>query len=159
MKHFIHKISITAFTFVLGISSVCLSGLPDQIEMLIARVSPDLIFSASMRACGCGWAQNYELINGRYLSESSSGWCYETQERAQKALLNRISKASKVVKSTFASKNRYEDKGERIELLYFNESGEERAKIIRYDGDTLLLEIDAPNLIIAHEFEAVKTQH
>ena len=153
MSRIFHRLLIAVLAFVLGVSVAWFTGLVTKVEMLLAKAYPNLVFSTAGRGCGCGWTQDYTLLDGRFLSEFNSGRCYETPEAAREGIQSLITESSKVVTHVKNSTNRYGNDGERIELLYLDESGNERAKILWYDGNTHYFEIDAPELEVAHGFE------
>lgn len=154
MRRISYRLMIAILGFALGVSAVWVSGVLSKVEMIFSKPSPELIFTPTSRGCGCGWTQSYTIPDGRALYESSSGVCYKTEEQARQELQSVVDKASKIITRVQNSKNRHEEEGERIELLYSDESGVERAKILWHDRSTLIFEIDAPTLEIAHRFEA-----
>lgn len=152
---------IAILTFILGISAAWYVGILTKAEMLLARAHPNLVFSPSLRGCGCAWTQDYILLDGRFVYESRIGFCLKTESRPKSQLTQEkfqsiIDSASTIVKRVPSYNYFYKKEGERVELLYLNSSGEERAKILWFDGDETLLEIDAPSLEIAIGFEESK---
>lgn len=158
MHRVFQRLVIAFLAFVFGISAAWFSGILIKVEMLLAKVSPGFVFAMSSRGCGCGWTQDYVLLDGHTMYESSSGICYKTPEEARGKLQSIITKASEIVNQIPSSKNRFGNYGEKIELLYVDESGEKRAKVLWYDGNTHFFEIDAPTLEIANVFEEVKAE-
>ncbi len=154
MRGISSRLIIVALTFDLGITAASFTGLLPKAEKILAKVLPHLIFIPSDRGCGCGTTQGYSLLDGRYMSESSSGICYKTPQIAQEKLQSIVANALKVIERIPKYKNRFGSDGERIVLLYLNKEGKERVKILWYDGDKLITEIDAPTLEVAMGFES-----
>ncbi len=158
MRRFTYRLLTISLTFIIGISAAWYAGILTKAEMFLAKAAPDLVFSPSGRGCGCGWTQLYSLLDGRHLRQSSISFCKTIEGRpksqlVQEKLQSILDKASKIVKRVPQYNNANQKEGERIELLYLGESGEERAKVIWCDKETIILEIDAPTLEVAAIFE------
>ena len=156
-----YRLLVILLTFVIGVSAAWYAGILTKAEILLAKAAPDLVFGSSNRGCGCGWTQSYSMLDGRLLKQSSTSICKTIDGRSESQLVQEklqsiLDKASKIVKSIPQYNSVLQREGERIELLYLNESGEERAKIIWCDNETVILEIDAPSLEIATVFEDSK---
>jgi hypothetical protein len=152
---------VLILAFVVGVSAAGYLGVLTKAEVILAKVFPQIVFSPSGRGCGCNWSQSYSLFGGRYLSESSVSSCLISETRpkpvvAQEEVQSIIHSATKIIKRVPKSKNSYGAEGERIELLYVNNHGEERAKILWYGGGESFFEIDAPTLELGIAFEESK---
>lgn len=158
MCRIIKHLSVLILAFVFGVSATWYLGVLTKAEVLLAKVYPQMVFSPVGRGCGCNWSQSYVLLDGRYLFESSISSCLISEKRPKSVVVQEkvqsiIDSATKVIKRVLESRDSYGIEGERIELLYVNDEGEERAKILWYGGGALFFEIDAPTLELAIAFE------
>ena len=151
MQFTLRRLTVLILTFVIGITTAWSIGLLTKVEMLVAKGFPSLVFRPETRGCGCGFVQDYSLLDGRSLFEdSASAICSNTEDRFQSI----IAKASKIVER-LPKTDKYGNESERILLLYHSdEFNEERAKILRHSKDGLSF-IDAPTLEVALTFEEV----
>lgn len=161
MPRITFRLIVAALAFAIGIVSIWLAGLYPKIEdFLVDRLSAPLKldlrpqFEPTERSCGPdGYTQSYTLPDGREMSEAS--YCpkpfypLNVNQEVQAMVAN----ASRVVERVPTSKNRYGKLGERIVLEFSpDSSGKDSASIIWFDGNCML-EINAPSLEIALEFE------
>lgn len=151
MRFTLRRVTVLILTFTIGISAAWSVGLFTKAEMLVAKVFPSFIFRREVRGCGCGFVQDYSLLDERSLFEgSAAAICSNTEGEFQSTL----AKASKIVERV-PKTNKYGDEGERILLLYYSDDlKEERAKILWHSKDGLTF-IDAPTLEVALTFEEV----
>jgi hypothetical protein len=161
MYRIIKYLLVSILAFVVGVSAAWYLGFLTKSEVLLAKAFPQIVFSPNGRGCGCNWSQDYSLLDGRYLSESSVSSCLISETRpkpvvVQEKVQSIIESATKIIKRVPKSKNSYGAEGERIELLYVNNQGEERAKILWYGGGESFFEIDAPTLELGIVFEESK---
>ena len=161
MKLLILRVLVASLTFAIGLTSSWLAKKPPQSKRACADKSILTLnvlrsgssrFTPTRRAYGGGYAQLYELADGREVSEGSR-W-YQTSLQTKKELDNLLSRASKIVARIPKAKNRFGDEGQRIIALFpADENGRGRARIIWYGGGQSYLFIEAPSLETALEFE------
>lgn len=158
------RLLLATLTFILGVSASWATRALTEIkaEMVLARVAPNFVFRKSGPDTPCGWIHDYALLDGSWMFETNmrrnSLNCQITPKFAQRDLKAAITDATQVISHVPNGKNRFGKEGERVELLYFDEIHGERAKIIWYDGDTNILEINAPTLEIARGFEVANPE-
>ena len=149
MSRIFQRLVAVLLAFSLGVLIVWSMGLLTKAEMLLAKSYPHLVFSASSRGCGCGYSQDYSILDGRFMSEGASfSDCSDTKKRLE----SEISKATKIMERV-PKINRFGEQGERIVVLYYSENSKaERAMILWHNEDGMSY-IDGPTLEIALGFE------
>lgn len=157
------RISIAVFTFVIGLTGVRLAGegaggvgapaagRTAATVVPVAAPQPER-FKPTLRGCGMGYGQVYEMPDGRAMSEGSA--CSETAREARREWRKLLAGAAKILERVPRHKNRSGDRGERVVAL-FPPDGHAggTARILWYDGGDCYLYISAPTLDIALEFE------
>jgi hypothetical protein len=162
MKRMAFRLLIAVFTFTIGVACAWLISTKANVRKALPDVPSDIsamkpeserpTFRPTFRACGMGYAQGYELPDGRQMSEGSS--CYESSHRARMEWRKLISGASKIIERVSQYKNRRGGSGERVVALFPpDEHGRQWARVMWYDGGECYLSINAPTLEIAIEFE------
>ena len=167
MRNKIIRCLVALLTFVVGLTTVWSVGFLYEIgltqlnpfqsdETIISFVEPTKPkdshrFTPTFRACGAGYVQGYETNDGQELTEGSA--FYETSANAKRAVAKTITTATRIVERNSNFKNRFDMIGERIALIYKDETGKERASILWYDGGQIYTYINAPSLALALEFE------
>jgi hypothetical protein len=165
MTRIILSTLVVVLTFIIGFTGVWLLSRRDRPESKGAPVSEpvDLLatpapvpksrrFTPSLRGCGMGYGQVYEMPDGQAMSEGSA--CSENSRIAKREWRKLIAKATKIVERVPRYKNRFGKWGERV-VAFFppDEHSEETARILWYDEGKCYLYISAPTLEIALEFE------
>ena len=155
MRQRILHFSVALITLGLGIAVANLY--PHLEDLIVEKLSgtPKLEASAefkpTLRGCGVGYFQLYELADGKKMVEGSA--CFANPRLAQQELEKRISSAIHVVERVPNAKNRFGNGGERTVLSTLPDDFGNNASILWYGGDNCFLYIEAPSLQTALEFE------
>jgi hypothetical protein len=162
MKRMAFRLVIAVFTFTIGVAGAWLISTKANVRKALPEVLSEISamkpeserprFRRTLRACGTGYSQGYELPDGRELSEGSS--CHESSDEARMQWQKLISGASKIIERVPQYKNKRGENGERVVALFPpDENGRQWARVMWYDGGECYLSINAPTLEIAIEFE------
>jgi hypothetical protein len=162
MSRIIVRTLVAVVTFVVGLTGVWLLTHRDKSEpkgalesqpvaLIVSPVQPPR-FTPTLRGCGMGYGQVYEMPDGQTMSEGSA--CSENSRKARWEWSKLLANATKIVERVPRYKNRSGEWGERVVALFPpDEYSGETARILWYDGDECYLYISAPTLDIALEFE------
>jgi hypothetical protein len=108
----------------------------------------------TVRACGDGYSQGYELPNGKKLAEGNA--CYSSFKQARKELDTWLKTADRIIDKSAPSRLNSNSRGERIVASFpKDEFGNEWVRIMWVDGQCIHW-IGAPTLEHALEFESSK---
>jgi hypothetical protein len=162
MKRITFRLSVAVLTFLVGLTSVWLISVKPKTKKVVPQKPIEVSttmpeperprFMPTIRGCGMGYFQGYELPDGQTMSEGTAA--YSTSREAKKELRQMLARASTIVERVPAYKNRFGDEGERIVALFPpDENGKAWASIIWYGGGKNFWYIDAPSLELAREFE------
>ncbi|HEV2863912.1 MAG TPA: hypothetical protein VGX48_23150 [Pyrinomonadaceae bacterium] len=165
MRHILPRALVAVLTFFVGLAGVQLlsHGARPESEGTPASEPPAVIvtlvkapepprFKRSLRGCGMGYFQLYEMPDGQKMSEGAA--CSETASEAKREWRKLLATATKVVERVPLHKNRLGEWGERV-VAFFppDEYSGDTAQILWYGGGRCYLYISAPTLDIALEFE------
>ena len=150
-------VALVTFTIGSGISLLVRRTLPANITpVMTPEATPHAVepleFTPTAIACGLGYAQMYEMRDGRTMSEGSV--CGKDDRTVRDEWRKVLATATHIVERVPGYKSPFGESGERLVARFPpDEFGRESTRIMWYDGGTCYFYISAPTLDIALEFE------
>lgn len=124
---------------------------PHKVERRIEKTSLLDGIEPTIRGCGNGYAQGYELPDGTGMGEGNS--CYRSFKEADKEMRALVKKAEYIIERVAPSKRKGEAKSERVVISFPGAELINKGIRIMWVHDHCLRWINAPSLELALEFE------
>ena len=124
---------------------------PIHLELEVAKKAPLDGIEATMRACGNGYAQAYELPDGKKLGEGND--CYGSYREAKREMNILLNQADQIIEKVAPSKQTSELRSNRVVASFpKDEFGNAWVRIMWVQGECIH-SINAPDIENALEFE------